>query len=35
MATVKSLRRGLHAQDESCWLHAEGWCLSRREPDGA
>ena len=35
MATVKSLRREAHAQDESCWLHAGGWCLSRREPGGA
>ena len=31
MATVKSLRREPHAPDEICWLHAEGWCLSRRE----
>jgi protein-L-isoaspartate(D-aspartate) O-methyltransferase len=31
MATVKSLRREPHAQDETCWLHAEGWCLSRGE----
>jgi protein-L-isoaspartate(D-aspartate) O-methyltransferase len=29
MSTVKSLRRDSHAQDESCWLHAEGSCLSR------
>ena len=28
---VKSLRRDPHAEDESCWLHGEGWCLSRRE----
>jgi protein-L-isoaspartate(D-aspartate) O-methyltransferase len=28
---VKSLRREAHAEDESCWLHCEGWCLSRRE----
>ena len=31
MADVKSLRREPHAEDESCWLHGEGWCLSRRE----
>lgn len=31
-ATVKSLRREAHAEDETCWLHADGWCLSRREP---
>ena len=35
MATVKSLRRDTHAQDETCWLHAGGWCLSGREPGGA
>jgi protein-L-isoaspartate(D-aspartate) O-methyltransferase len=29
MATVKSLRRDPHVQEESCWLHGEGWCLSR------
>jgi len=28
---VRSLRRDLHAKDETCWLHANGWCLSRRE----
>ncbi len=28
---VKSLRRDPHAEDETCWLHGEGWCLSRRE----
>ena len=33
--TVKSLRRESHAQDETCWLHGGGCCLSRREPDGA
>jgi protein-L-isoaspartate(D-aspartate) O-methyltransferase len=31
MEAVKSLRREAHAEDESCWLHGEGWCLSRRE----
>ena len=30
--TVKSLRREPHAEDESCWLHGEGWCLSRLDP---
>jgi protein-L-isoaspartate(D-aspartate) O-methyltransferase len=29
---VKSLRLDRHVEDESCWLHADGWCLSRREP---
>jgi protein-L-isoaspartate(D-aspartate) O-methyltransferase len=28
---VKSLRRDTHGKDETCWLHGEGWCLSRRE----
>ena len=30
-AAVKSLRRDIHGKDEICWLHGEGWCLSRRE----
>ena len=30
-AGVKSLRRDPHAEDEACWLHGDGWCLSRRE----
>jgi protein-L-isoaspartate(D-aspartate) O-methyltransferase len=29
--TVKSLRRDPHNEDESCWLHGAGWCLSRIE----
>jgi protein-L-isoaspartate(D-aspartate) O-methyltransferase len=31
MDAVKSLRREAHAEDATCWLHAEGWCLSRRD----
>jgi protein-L-isoaspartate(D-aspartate) O-methyltransferase len=31
--TVRSLRRDTHDEDGSCWLHAEGWCLSRMDPD--
>ena len=27
---VKSLRRETHAADESCWMHCDGFCLSRR-----
>ena len=30
---VRSLRLDIHAQDESCWLHADTFCLSWREPD--
>lgn len=30
---VKSVRRDLHVEGETCWLHGEGWCLSRRDPD--
>lgn len=30
-AGVKSLRRDPHAEEETCWLHGDGWCLSRRE----
>lgn len=29
--TVRSLRRDMHETDDSCWLHGDGWCLSRRE----
>ncbi len=32
--TVKSLRRDNHRENETCWLHGEGWCLSSREADG-
>jgi protein-L-isoaspartate(D-aspartate) O-methyltransferase len=28
---IKSLRRDRHDADESCWLHGDGWCLSKRE----
>ena len=31
MGAVKSLRREAHAEDATCWVHADGWCLSRRE----
>jgi len=27
---VRSLRRDPHEKDESCWLHGNGWCFSRR-----
>jgi len=26
---VRSLRRDPHGRDETCWLHGEGWCLSK------
>jgi protein-L-isoaspartate(D-aspartate) O-methyltransferase len=29
-AGVRSLRCDVHAQIESCWLHGNGWCFSRR-----
>lgn len=28
---LKSLRRDQHDADESCWLHGDGWCLSKRK----
>jgi protein-L-isoaspartate(D-aspartate) O-methyltransferase len=31
METVKLLRRDTHDEDQSCWLHGDGWCLSRLE----
>jgi protein-L-isoaspartate(D-aspartate) O-methyltransferase len=30
-AALRSLRRDRHHVDESCWLHGDGWCLSKRE----
>lgn len=30
-AALRSLRRDPHDADESCWLHGDGWCLSRHE----
>ena len=32
MKSVKSLRRDAHAADETCWMHCDGFCLSRRSP---
>ncbi len=29
-AGVSSLRCDPHAKDNSCWLHGDGWCFSRR-----
>ena len=29
-AGVRSLRCDAHDMDESCWLHGNGWCFSRR-----
>jgi protein-L-isoaspartate(D-aspartate) O-methyltransferase len=34
-SSVRSLRRDCHAEDETCWLHGAGWCLSRRTNAGA
>lgn len=28
---LRSLRRDPHEADESCWLHGDGWCLSKQE----
>lgn len=28
---VRSLRRDPHDRNETCWLHRDGWCLSRHE----
>jgi protein-L-isoaspartate(D-aspartate) O-methyltransferase len=30
-AALKSLRRDQHQADETCWLHGDGWCLSKHE----
>ena len=32
-AGVKSVRTDEHAEQATCWLHGDGWCLSRRELD--
>ncbi len=34
-AGAKSLRRDHHPEEATCWLHGEGWCLSRRDAVGA
>lgn len=28
---VRSLRRDPHDKDDTCWLHRDAWCLSKRE----
>jgi protein-L-isoaspartate(D-aspartate) O-methyltransferase len=28
---LRSLRRDAHERDDTCWLHGDGWCLSKRE----
>jgi protein-L-isoaspartate(D-aspartate) O-methyltransferase len=28
--SVRSLRCDAHEKDDSCWLHGDGWCFSRR-----
>ncbi len=28
---IRSVRTDEHAEDDSCWLHGERWCLSRQE----
>jgi protein-L-isoaspartate(D-aspartate) O-methyltransferase len=28
---LRYLRRDSHDRDDSCWLHGDGWCLSKRE----
>ena len=30
-AGVKAVRTDRHAEETTCWLHGDGWCLSRRE----
>ncbi len=32
MDSVQSLRRDAHEPDEACWMHCDGFCLSRQEP---
>jgi protein-L-isoaspartate(D-aspartate) O-methyltransferase len=30
--SVNSLRRDPHGEDGNCWLHGDGWCLSKLQP---
>ena len=30
--SVRSLRCDAHVKEDSCWLHGNGWCFSRRAP---
>jgi len=32
-AAVKSLRCDAHEKEETCWLHDDGWCFSKDEPN--
>jgi protein-L-isoaspartate(D-aspartate) O-methyltransferase len=32
-AGVRSLRCDAHEKDQTCWLHGEGWCFSRLDPN--
>ena len=32
---VNSVRTDAHAKEASCWLHGDGWCLSRRPVSAA
>ncbi len=32
MEDVRSLRREAHDVDDTCWMHCDGFCLSRRDP---
>jgi protein-L-isoaspartate(D-aspartate) O-methyltransferase len=34
-AGVKSVRTDQHTEEPTCWLHGDGWCLSRRGLDPA
>jgi protein-L-isoaspartate(D-aspartate) O-methyltransferase len=34
-AGVNSVRTDAHANEASCWLHGDGWCLSRRPVSAA
>jgi protein-L-isoaspartate(D-aspartate) O-methyltransferase len=34
-AGVRSLRCDSHAEEKTCWLHGEGWCLSCTPPEDA
>ncbi len=34
-AGVRSVRTDRHRENDTCWLHGDGWCLSRRELDPA
>jgi protein-L-isoaspartate(D-aspartate) O-methyltransferase len=32
VSEVRSLRTNRHVEDDTCWLHGDGWCFSKQNP---